>query len=212
MTADLELAELAKAGDQDAFAQLVTANQSRIYNLALRMTGNPDDAQELAQEAFLNAWRGLSRFQGDSSFATWLYRLTTNTCIDFLRREKRRKTAVNAVSLDNGEEERSLPLPDDRYGPEQELERRELRRAISLGLRTLTEEHRQVLLMREMDGLSYAEIGAALRLEEGTVKSRIARARAALRKALSACGNFSVPLSSTRTEYAVKGGAENVQL
>lgn len=197
MPTESELVQRARQGDEGAFAALVEQNQSRIFNLALRMTGNPDDAAELAQEALINAWKGLSKFQGGSSFATWLYRLTSNACIDFLRREKRRSGLSMTVSLDEDEEERQVELPDLRYSPEVEAERRELRAAIREGLNTLSEEHRKVLVLRELDGLSYAQIGQILGLEEGTVKSRIARARVALRKYLVSTGNFSPPPSST---------------
>ena len=196
MENERELVARAKRGDQEAFGALVEANQGRIYNLTLRMTGSPEDALDLSQEAFLNAWRGLDKFQGDSSFSTWLYRLASNACIDFLRREKRRKDISMTVSLDDEEEERQAELPDHRHSPEREVERRELREDIRRGLMSLSEEHRQVLVMRELSGMSYAEIGAVLRLEEGTVKSRIARARVALRKILVKDGNFSGASSS----------------
>ncbi|MBC5729908.1 RNA polymerase sigma factor [Pseudoflavonifractor hominis] len=197
MQSEAELVRLARQGDESAFALLVEQNQSRIYNLALRMTRNPDDAAELTQEAFLNAWRGLSKFQGESSFSTWLYRLTSNLCIDFLRREKRRSGLSMTVSLDDEEEGRQADVPDERFSPEQSAERREVQELIRAGLRSLSEEHRRVLVLRELDGLSYAEIAQLLGLEEGTVKSRIARARLALRKYLIATGNFSSASSST---------------
>lgn len=197
MQSEAELVRLARQSDESAFALLVEQNQSRIYNLALRMTRNPDDAAELTQEAFLNAWRGLSKFQGESSFSTWLYRLTSNLCIDFLRREKRRSGLSMTVSLDDEEEGRQADVPDERFSPEQSAERREVQELIRAGLRSLSEEHRRVLVLRELDGLSYAEIAQLLGLEEGTVKSRIARARLALRKYLIATGNFSSASSST---------------
>ncbi|WP_283115397.1 sigma-70 family RNA polymerase sigma factor [Intestinimonas timonensis] len=193
-----ELVERAKKGDETAFEVLVTDNEKRIYNLCRRLTGNPEDAAELTQEAFLNAWRGLSRFQGESSFSTWLYRLASNACIDFLRKEKRRQNLSMTVSLDDEEEARQVELPDERYAPERELERTEVRQAVAAGLERLTPDHRQVLVMREINGLSYAEIGAVLGLEEGTVKSRIARARNALRKVLTERGNFFGELSSRK--------------
>lgn len=190
MKAEWELVQRAKQGDEESFGILVEQNQGRIYNLALRMTGNPDDALELSQEAFLNAWKGLGKFQGDSSFATWLYRLTSNVCIDFLRREKRRSALSMTISLDDEEEARQAELPDERFSPHVEAERRERRETLRAGLATLSAEHRRVLILRELEGLSYGEIAQVLGLEEGTVKSRIARARLALRSYLKKQGNF----------------------
>ena len=150
---------------------------------------------DLAQEAFLNAWRGLKFFQGDSAFSTWVYRLASNACIDHLRRKKRRQDI--SAPMPAVEEDDSQPdIPDDRFRPDQELERRELRRTVIRSLEQLSDEHRQVLVMRELNGLSYQEIADVLDLEAGTVKSRIARARNSLRKILVESGNFSIPPSS----------------
>ena len=184
------LVRRAQAGDHEAFAALVARTQAKVYNLALRLSGSAEDAADLTQEAYLNAWRGLSSFQGESAFSTWLYRLTTNVCIDFLRRERRRQAIAGAVSLDDNEVDYANLVPDRAPSPHEILEGRELKAAISRGLRQLSDEHRQVLVLREVTGLSYAEIAAVLGLEEGTVKSRIARARLALRKYLLEQGNF----------------------
>ena len=194
-----QLVARAKQGDQDAFSRLVEANQNKVYALTLRMTGSPEDGADLAQEAFFRAWRSLPSFQGDSSFSTWLYRLTSNLCIDFLRREKRRKGAL-ATSLDEDEGGPPLEIPDHRFSPESEMERRELRAAVEQALRKLPDGQRQALVLRDLEGLSYAEIAARLELESGTVKSRIARARLSLRNILLADGNFFPSSSSTMIE------------
>ena len=184
-----ELVQAARWGDQLAFAQLVKDHQAMVYSLAYRMTGNPEDAADLTQEAFLNAWRGLSGFDGRSSLATWLYRLTSNACIDFLRREKRRGS-LSMTLEDEDDEDRQADLPDERWSPQRELERQEAQEAVRQGLAALSPEHREVLVLRELEGLSYTEIAHALGLEEGTVKSRIARARLSLREFLLKSGNF----------------------
>ena len=154
----------ARDGDASAFEELVRTYEAPVYRLALRMCGGrAEDAQEVAQETFLAAWRGLPRFRGQCRFSSWLYKLTANAAVDHLRREKRRPAAV---PLENAGE------PADPHTPQEELER-------------LTPEHREVLLLRQMQGLSYQEIGAALSLEEGTVKSRISRAKRQLRTILA---------------------------
>ena len=187
-----ELVAAARRGDQNAFGQLVADNQAMVYSLAYRMTGHADDAEDLAQEAFLNAWRGLDKFRGQSSFSTWLYRLTSNACVDFLRKKKRRGELSMTLEED-GEEERQADITDERWSPQEEVERQETREAVRQGLAALSPDHREVLLLRELEGLSYREIGQRLGLEEGTVKSRIARGRLALRDYLIKTGNFSPP-------------------
>ncbi|MCD7948174.1 MAG: sigma-70 family RNA polymerase sigma factor [Oscillospiraceae bacterium] len=190
----------AKAGDQDAFALLVEEHQRRIYALTLRMSGNAEDAADLAQEAFLKAWRTLPQFHAESDFYTWLYRLATNTCIDFLRREKRQKKNVVTMSERYGDGAQMFDLPDCRYAPEEVSAQNERQLAISDGLQTLPPDARRILYLREFEGLRYAEIAEVLHLPVGTVRSRIARARLALRAYLQATGNFSDLISSTEVE------------
>ena len=186
-----ELVHSARKGDSMAFGELMQAHQDKIYTLCYRMTGNAEDAADLTQEVFLSAWRSLSRFQEQSSFGTWIYRMATNASIDFLRREKRRQ--VLSMTMEEDSEERQAQVPDERYSPHRLLEQKEVRQAVADALAALSPEHRQVLVLREMEGLSYQEIGQLLGLEEGTVKSRIARARLALRDFLIKSGNFSAP-------------------
>ena len=194
-----ELVTRAKQGDQAAFEQLVRDNEKRIYNLTLRMVGNSDDALDLSQEAFLNAWKGLGSFKGDSAFSTWLYRLASNACLDFLRSRKRRQdTTGSPLSLDD--DEAPPPPADDSARPDLQLERKERVQALHRALDALPVHHRQVIVMRELSGLSYQEISEALELDLGTVKSRLTRARLALKKILSEDGNFFTTSPSISTE------------
>ena len=165
----------ARHGDADAFEQLVVAYEGPVYRLALRMCGSTEDAREVTQDAFLAAWRGLPAFRGDSRFSSWLYRLTTNAAIDFLRREKHH--------LGNLPLEEAPERPDPQQ-PELLAEQREQQEALQRALDQLSPEHRQVLLLRVVQQLSYDEIAQALSLESGTVKSRISRARRQLREIL----------------------------
>lgn len=190
-----KLIEQAKSGDQDAFAQLVLAHQNKVYTLCVHLVSDRQEAEDLAQEAFLKAWQNLDKFQGESSFATWMHRLTTNLCLDFLRKKTRRKNISVAVSLDDEESGWSEPA-DHRQDPQQKLEQNERRQALSRALAELPEEHRRLLLMREVGGMSYQEIADALEVDLGTIKSRIARARERLRKILLRDGNFFAPDAS----------------
>lgn len=205
MTREEEYAVIRRvcAGDTDAFEALVTAYQKQVYNLALRTVGNEEDAADMTQEAFLRAYRSLGSFRGDSKFSVWLYRLTTNICIDFLRSRGRRPT-VSLTAVDEDEEPQELDVADDRFDPVQSLERAELRRAVQRGLASLPEDYRRILMLRELSGLSYAEIGQVLRLEEGTVKSRLFRARKKLCDFLRKDGNLPDSFPSNN----MKGGAK----
>ncbi len=183
------LVQQAMQGDQDAFADLMRQYEKPIYNLCLRMVRKPEDAEELTQTSFFKAWRALPGFQEESGFFTWLYRLTKNTCIDFLRRETRRHNTVQTVSLD-ADEDAALQLPDLRQLPEERAMQHDRQRALLRALESLAPEHRNILIHRELDGLSYQEIATLCHLELGTVKSRIARARIQLRQLLLHEGNF----------------------
>jgi RNA polymerase sigma-70 factor (ECF subfamily) len=200
MTVD-ELARAAAGGDESAFEALVGLHEKKVYNLALRMCGSPEDARDVAQEAFLSAWRGLPRFRGEAGFSTWLYRLTQNAAIDHLRRTRRQQ---GERSLED--EILGLDAADPTPSPQEQTEGAELRWAVLAALEQLSEEHRQVLVLREVQEMRYEEIAGELGLDLGTVKSRISRARSALRKILLKSGNLSGWLPSKPTESMRKGG------
>ena len=194
-----EIIERVVAGDNDAFGLLVDKYQTKVYNLALRMCGNEDDAYDLAQDAFVRAWRSLGSFQFESAFSTWLFRLTSNICLDFLRAKKRR-AAVSLTMSGDDEEETQLDVPDPAMGPEEAAIASEDRRLLMAALNALPADQRQIITLRAINDLSYAEIARILDLQEGTVKSRLSRARTALRNKLLQSGNNSEKDSSRKTE------------
>lgn len=191
MTRDEELDIIRRVldGDTNAFEQIVLAHQKKIFSLALRMVGNPDDAFDISQDAFLRAYHSLSGFHGDSRLSVWLYRLTSNLCIDFLRKKKRRGEVSLTVSDD--EDAQPLQIPDERFSPQTEIERTEQREAIRAGLAQLSDNDRRILVLRELSGLRYEEIAQTLNMELGTVKSRLFRARKKLCAFLLKSGTFS---------------------
>ena len=203
MTKEEELAVVQRVqrGDVNAFEDLVAAYEKNVYNLALRMTGNAQDAEDMAQEAFIKAYNSLSSFRGESKFSVWLYRIVSNVCLDFLRKKNKQGTVSLSVEDDDGEDSQ-LDLPDLSQSPEELLEKKLTREAVQRGLKALPEDARQILLLREIQGLSYEEIGQTLGLESGTVKSRIFRARKKLCAFLLADGNIPDSFSSSPS----KGG------
>ena len=176
-------------GDVNAFEDLVTEHEKGVYAIAQRMTGNAEDAADMTQETFIKAYNSLSSFRGDSKFSVWLYRIATNVCLDFLRSRSRKPTVSLSVADDDGEETQ-MDIADESQSPEQLLERGLTRDAVRRGLKSLSPEYRQILLLREIQGLSYEEIAEALVLEVGTVKSRIFRARKRLCAFLLEDGNI----------------------
>ncbi len=197
-----KIIEKVLGGDANAFEELVLKYEKTVYNLALRMVGDRDDASDMTQEAFIKAYGSLSSFRGDSKFSVWIYRITTNVCLDFLRSKSRKQQVSLTVSDDD--EDAQLDIPDPSSTPEQQLIKKISMQSVEEGLKTLPDKQRQILVMRELGGMSYAEIGAALSLEEGTVKSRIFRARKRLCAFLLDSGNIPDSLASK----GMKGGGE----
>ncbi len=196
-------------GSQDAFEQLVACYERRIYAMAFRMTRSEQDALDLSQEIFLKIYRSLPGFGFRSSLATWIYHISSSLCIDFLR-SRRVRPPAESLTPPPEEDQPDRDIPDERWSPERCAQRRAALEALDKGLGRLSQEHREILLLREMDGLSYDEIASRLSLAPGTVKSRIARARDALRQFLCEEGNFFAKAPSNETESNGKGGHDLV--
>ncbi|SFQ97836.1 sigma-70 family RNA polymerase sigma factor [Desulfoscipio geothermicus] len=174
------LVKRSQKGDTGAFEQLVTMYQDRIYALSYQLTGNYADAQDLAQNVFIRAYRALPGFRNEADFGTWLHRIAVNLSINEKRRKKPDVSLDNPVQTDEGEMPRLVASNGD--SPEEAYEKKEFSNMVREALWELSEEHRAVLVLREMQGYSYDEIAQMLDCTLGTVKSRINRARQALKK------------------------------
>ena len=191
----------AQRGDADAFEQLLLEHQTNVYNLCYRMAGHPDDARDLSQETFLRAWRCLDQYQFASAFSTWLYRLCSNICIDFLRRRRRQQTVPLTFEDADGEEQ-TYAVPDAQPLPEEQVELKLTRETLAAAMAQLLPEHRAVLQLRVVNEMSYEQIADVLDIQIGTVKSRLSRARNQLKKILER-GNLSRRASSESMEGEV---------
>ena len=189
----------ARRGEVAAFEELVRLYEKRVYAVALRSAGSPEDAADIVQEVFLRAWRSIESFRGDSGFSTWLFRITMNLCVDFARNKHAQPQTQPLV----GEDDAERPIPDTAPTPEEHLENSELGRELAAALDEVSGEHRQIVLLRDVSGLSYTEIAEVLEISEGTVKSRLSRARLALRTVLLRRGNL---LPSTASNESKGGG------
>jgi RNA polymerase sigma-70 factor (ECF subfamily) len=175
---DGEIIARVRGGDTGAFADLVRRHQDRVYGMALRATGKPEDAEDLAQEVFLAVFRGLEGFKGGAQFTTWLYRIAWNRCADWLRRN--RKPGRRTRQLEEADD-----LADGRTDPAAEVLGQDDRRRLRRALDGLDDLYRSVVELSCIQGLSYAEVGAALGLPVKTVETRLYRARKLLREQLS---------------------------
>ena len=187
---DGELVRDVRRGDREAFRELVERYQRKIVSVALGMVQNPEDAMEIAQDTFIKAYENLENFKGESSFYTWLYRIAFNRAIDFRRRERRTPT-VGLEDRPSGNES------GERYGdflkeeratdPFHETESHEIGERVTQAIDELTPDHKAVILLREVEGLSYEEISRVMRCSKGTVMSRLHYARKKLQGKLKDC-------------------------
>jgi len=186
VTSEESLIARVQLGDEAAFAELIGQNQKQVFNLALRYVHNYDDASDITQEVFIKAYRSVASFKGKSRISTWLYRITVNVSLDLIRREKVHSRGLVPLEIkDDEEKDYELPVPDFSYAPENVVEQRELQEALQKALDSLPAMAREIIILRDINDMSYQEIAEALHIELGTVRSRLARARIRLRNKLS---------------------------
>jgi len=184
--ADTVLIQRCQANDAAAFNEIVSRYKNRVFNYVCRMVGPGSDAEDLTQETFVRAYLNMKSFQSRASLNTWLYRIATNICIDFTRKNKRVKTLTTSLQREDDEDEADVEreIPDDRFNPQNLMLNKELGMRLDQALRSLPEKLRTVVLLHDIEGLPYEEIAQIADCPLGTVKSRLFNARAALREKL----------------------------
>lgn len=188
-TTDGELVARVLQGDKNAFRPIVERYQNRIFAMVVGMVRDEAEARDLVQNAFIKAYQSLDTFRLDSSFYTWLYRIAMNLAIDSCRKRRRRKTGSFDEAVAARDEDGEMLELHHTDGPAEALQRKELRQRIFAAMEELTEEQREVLLLREVEGLSYAEISESMGIPEGTVMSRLFYARKKMQGLLREAGS-----------------------
>lgn len=174
---DEDLVKRSQQGDINAFEQLISKYQQKVYNIAYRLMGNAEDASDLAQEAFIKTYKSIKNFRGDASFSTWLHHIVMNVCRDELRKRSRHKISSLDEPVTTEEGQVNREVTDWSNSPEQAYEQKESKETLQKLIDTLSPEYRLIIVMREMQGFSYEEIAHQLDISLGTVKSRLSRAR-----------------------------------
>jgi len=185
---DRALVERVQAGDKEAFRQLVERHQRRAFSIAMGLVRDESDARELVQDAFLRVYKNIATFQGQSSFFTWLYRIITNLSIDLIRKPGRQVAELDE-SREDGDPNKDFPFLSriDGSDPVDVVRRAEIASRLREALAALPDYHRGVIVMREVEGLSYEEMAEAMGVSKGTIMSRLFHARQKLQKALVDC-------------------------
>lgn len=178
------LIEKAKSGDAKAFEALIINYEKLVYNVIYRMMGNPEDTYDLSQETFIKVYTKLNQFDGTSQFSTWLYRIATNTCLDELRRRKGKETFSIDQAIESEDSYIHPEQEDKNENVEREIIEKEKAHIIQMALNEVNEKNRAVLILRDIQQLSYDEIAQSLDISLGTVKSRISRGREQVKKIL----------------------------
>jgi RNA polymerase sigma-70 factor (ECF subfamily) len=182
---EAQLIDRARNGEFDAFAALVETSQGKIYNHLLRMVGNPEDAKELLQESYLSAFRNLGSFKEGSAFSTWVYRIATNHALMRLRRKHPETVGLDEIQVPTHDELKQRTINDWDLDPAEAVLRKEVRQVLDDAIQGLPPTYRTVVVLRDVEDLSTVETAAVLGISEGAVKTRLHRARLALREKLS---------------------------